>query len=192
MHKKQTVFSAAVLALVVFCVFNAPVWSADGVIYLKNNIHAQQGRRDIKASFANWTNPGAGHTIIPVNTAVIVDSSPSTFRRSVFSFTVQDSKKTVIMEYNEKLMGMSVDDYLKLITSPNPVALEKLSAADQKGIKDGKASIGMTKDGVRMALGYPAVHMTPTLEDNKWTYWTNRFKSVVVEFDSSGKVIKTP
>lgn len=192
MHWKKTVFSTAVLTLVVFCVFNAPVWGAEGVVYLKNNIHAQQGNRDIKASFANWTDPGAGHIIIPVNTAVIVDSSPSTFRRSVFSFTVHDSKKTVMMEYNEKMMGMSIDDYLKLITSPDPVVLDKLSAADQKGIKDGKASIGMTKDGVRMALGYPAVHMTPTLEDNKWTYWTNRFKSVVVEFDSSGKVIKAP
>ena len=29
--------------------------------YLKNNIHAQVGSRDTKASYANWTDPGNGH-----------------------------------------------------------------------------------------------------------------------------------
>ena len=32
--------------------------------YLKNNIHAQVGPRDTKASYANWTDPGNGHIII--------------------------------------------------------------------------------------------------------------------------------
>jgi hypothetical protein len=181
------------LVLLFFLFPNIDGFGAEGTIYLRNNIHAQQGNRDIKASFANWTNPGAGHLIIPVNTPVIVDASPSTFRRSLFSITVQDANKSVIlMEYNEKQMGMSLDEYLKKITSPNPVPLNKLSEIDQKGIKEGKAYIGMTKEGVRMALGYPAGHMTPSLEDAKWTYWTNRFRTIIVEFDSAGKVTKAP
>ncbi|MEW5908458.1 MAG: outer membrane protein assembly factor BamE [Thermodesulfobacteriota bacterium] len=179
--------------ILLFNVINPDGWAAEGTVYLKNNIHAQQGSRDIKASFANWTSPGAGHIIIPVNTPVVVDSSPSTFRRSVFSMTVQDTKRSVILiEYNEKQMGFNVDEYLKRITSPSPVSLDKLSEIDQKGIKEGKAYPGMTKDGVRIALGYPATHMTPSLDDDRWTYWTNRFKTVVVEFDSKGKVTKAP
>ena len=39
-------------------------------LFLQNNIHAQQGSRDNKASYANWTNPGTGHFILPVNSAV--------------------------------------------------------------------------------------------------------------------------
>jgi outer membrane protein assembly factor BamE (lipoprotein component of BamABCDE complex) len=48
----------------------------------------------------------------------------------------------------------------------------------------------MTKDGVRIALGYPAAHQTPSLNENTWVYWTNRFKSFKIEFDANGKVTK--
>jgi len=47
----------------------------------------------------------------------------------------------------------------------------------------------MTKEGVRIALGYPAVHKTPSLDGNSWTYWKNRFATTVVEFGNDGKVI---
>ena len=45
--------------------------SIENPLFLQNNIHAQAGSRDIKASYANWANPGAGHIIIPVNTPVV-------------------------------------------------------------------------------------------------------------------------
>jgi hypothetical protein len=44
--------------------------SQENTLFLQNNIHAQAGSRDTKASYANWTDPGAGHIIIPVNTPV--------------------------------------------------------------------------------------------------------------------------
>ena len=83
---------------------------------------------------------------------------------------------------------MSVDEYIQLIASPTRVSLNKLSHIDRKGIKEGKVYAGMTKQGVRVALGYPAAHRTPSLEDNVWIYWRNRFQTVAVEFDPSGKV----
>jgi len=52
----------------------------------------------------------------------------------------------------------------------------------------GQSLCRMTKQGVRVALGYPAARRTLSLEDNVWIYWHNRFQTVAVEFDPSGKV----
>jgi hypothetical protein len=65
-----------------------------------------------------------------------------------------------------------------------------LSDIDRKGIEAGRAQKGMTRKGVRMALGYPAPHRTPSLEGRVWTYWKNRFDTKAVEFDETGHVAK--
>lgn len=161
------------------------VYAEEKIVYLKNNIHAQQHRGDCKASYANWTDPGQNHVIIPVNTRVKTEEW-----RSGFSIITEPDGKKILFEFDSTRMKMSVEEYTNLITSPNPdpVPLEKFSEIDRKGIKDGKAYTGMSKGGVRAALGYPAVHQTPSLESNRWIYWTNRFRAIAVEFDENGKV----
>ncbi|HDS15958.1 MAG TPA: outer membrane protein assembly factor BamE [Proteobacteria bacterium] len=77
---------------------------------------------------------------------------------------------------------------MELILSAKPVSLKGLSEVDLKGVKAGKAYNGMTKKGVMAALGYPAAHETPSLDDNQWKYWRNRFRTVVVEFNTNGIV----
>jgi hypothetical protein len=104
--------------------------------------------------------------------------------------TQDTPKKTIYFEFDESRMNMTNEQYIRLITSPEPTNLDRLSALDRKGIKEGKAYQGMTKEGIRIALGYPAVHGTPSLDNNTWRYWTNRWKSMLVEFDASGKVIR--
>ena len=153
------------------------------VVYLQNNIHYQMGPKDSKASYANWTDPGAGHGILPVNSAIMI----SRWRRG-FLITDADDGMEIFFEFHKRNMDMSVDEYLELITSPSKVSLSGLSEKDKKGIQDGKAYHGMTKKGVRMALGYPAVHRTPSLDSNTWIYWTNRFRAISVEFDNQGRV----
>jgi len=156
---------------------------AAGKYYLKNNIHAQVGQRDIKASYANWTDPGAGHIIVPVNTPVEIGK----FRKGLVIKNLTDGQR-IFFEFHGRNMGMSVDEYIHLIASPTSVSVDNLSHIDRKGIKEGKVYTGMTKQGVRVALGYPAAHRTPSLEDNTWIYWHNRFRTMAVEFDHSGKV----
>jgi hypothetical protein len=156
-----------------------------GAAYLKNNIHVQEheNRHEYLASYANWTNPGKGHLVIPVNTQVAMGHF-----RSGFSIIIQSTQKSILFEVNEKNVGMGAEQYWHLITSPEPVKLDKLSEIDRKGIQEGKAYVGMTKEGIRIALGYPAPHKTPSLESNTWYFWTNRFKSIAIEFDGNGKV----
>jgi len=155
------------------------------VLYLKNNIHAQQHEKaaEYRASYSNWTSPGTGHVIVPVNTQVSVSES-----RRGLTIVIQSTKKPILFEFNEKTAGMKAEEYSKLILSPEPVQLNRLPELDRKGIKEGKAYPGMTKEGVRIALGYPAPHRTPSLESNTWVYWTNRFKAIAIEFDEKGKV----
>ena len=157
--------------------------SSENPLYLQSNIHAQAGSRDTKASYANWTDPGAGHIIIPVNT-------PVEFGRYRRGFTIKNLNdgSLVYFEFNSKNMGMSAEQYISLITSSKKVDLNELSEIDQKGINSGKALVGMSKKGVRIALGYPAAHRTPSLENNEWVYWRNRFRTKVIEFDTEGKV----
>ena len=189
MLKNKSIYGCLVCLFVLSMLFGYGVVTsraADDVKYLKNNIHTQEHRHEeYRASYANWTDPGKNHIIIPVNTPVTVGS----FRRG-FAIITQDSRKKILFEYDETRMRMGEDQYIGLITSTQPVKIDDLSEIDQKGIKDGKAHIGMTKDGVRIALGYPAVHQTPSLNENTWVYWTNRFKSFKIEFDENGKVKK--
>lgn len=159
-------------------------------VYLQNNIHgyskaARGGKTEYIASYANYVQPDSGHFFVPLNTAVSVGKY-----RGGFTLTRLDNGQLIYFEYRSGNMGgMSVEEYLNLITGPQKAYLKGLSATDRKGIKEGRVLSGMSKKGVRMAWGYPARHKTPSLEDNVWTYWRNRWVMKYVTF-SNGKVTK--
>jgi len=156
---------------------------AGKVLYNRYNIHYYTARDENFASYANYVD-SPGHGFVPYNTALKIGS----YRRG-FMITIVDTDMVIYFEYNQKNMeGMDIAGYIDLIMSPTPVAYNNLSAKDQQGIKTGQALVGMTKEGVKIALGYPAKHKTPSLEDNTWTYWRNRFRTEVVTFDSNGQV----
>jgi hypothetical protein len=167
------------------CASTGPIEGYDNV-YLQNNIHAYtrgSNQTEYFASYANYVQPGSGHVVVPVNTAVSIGKW-----RSGFALTRQDNGQIVYFEYRSGNMGgMSVEEYLNLITAPKKASLKGLSATDLKGIKEGQALKGMTKKGVRIAWGYPARHRTPSLDDDVWTYWRNRWATTAVSF-SNGKV----
>ena len=154
-------------------------------MYLKYNIHTQVDRANVlKGSYANYTNPGGGHLIIPAGTKINISKKS----RRGFYFTHDISSQEAFVEFHEPRMGMSVDAYIDLLTSASPVNLAKFSATDQKGIKEGRAAVGMTREGVMTALGYPAAHRTPDLDASRWIYWQNRFRTLAVDFGADGKV----
>lgn len=164
-----------------------------GVRYLKNNIHVQlrysrRGRPVYKASYANYTDPGEGHMVISYNTPVTW-SFRSGLKGNYIMIVDKTDGKTIQFLYHAGRMRMTREEYMNLITSPVKISLEGLSRLDRQGIKEGRPYVGMSKEGIRIALGYPAAHKTPSLNSYRWTYWTNRFKSIMIEFDNSGRVI---
>jgi len=183
-----TLFSLA-LMLVVFSLPSTAL-AAGEIVYLKYNVHAFQKGSGYNSSYANWTNPGPGHVLFPVNTAVRVSAFSRWKAGRGFFLTTVDEGKKISYEFHKQRMGMTIDEYTKLITSPKKVSLKGLSKKDREGIRLGKAMVGMTKKGVMTALGYPACHKTPSLEDGVYVYWQSRFKTLAVEFDSKGKVIR--
>lgn len=186
-----------VTGLIILCLVfgGAPVYagSDDKVMFLKNNIHGQQregrgGKMVSKASYANWTAPGEGHFFVPVNAKAKIRVKRGIMGRRLV-ITILKTKREIHFELNLRNMRCkSMDDYIALIASPNPTPLGKLSPKDRKGIKQGNALIGMSKEGVRIALGYPARHRTPSLDSNTWIYWKNRRATTAIEFGGNGKV----
>ncbi len=153
--------------------------------FIKYNIHAQsKDAVSLVASYANYTNPGAGHVVIPTGTEINVTK----YGRRGFVFTYDGGAKKVTFEFQEKRMGMSVQEYVMLITSEGPVKYNYLSTIDKKGIEDGDAYEGMSRKGVMIALGYPAAHRTQSLDFDTWVYWGNRFRTRSIDFDAQGKV----
>ncbi len=156
-----------------------------GTVHTKYNIHIQQKGDKALASYANWVGPFPGHDVIEPDTKVVASRW-----RNGFRLDCVDKGLTVQFEFDPARMDMSVTEYLKLITSETPVSYDNLSKMDRKGIEKGEVYMGMSKKGVMAALGYPAAHRTPSPDRDTWTYWTNRFSTMSVHFDDSGKVNK--
>jgi hypothetical protein len=73
------------------------------------------------------------------------------------------------------------------IAGTSKVDLNQFSAAERDSILAGQVKKDMSKKAVLAAIGYPPQHVTPSLEGNDWTYWSNLFNRFVVKF-KNGKV----
>ena len=180
-----------ILFILAICVFVNPLSSQakdkyiiGEPVYLKVNIHYQNSSRGNNASYANYTDSGVGHDFLAVNTPVKIKKG----RKNRFIIVDAETNIEIVFEYSAARMQMSINEYLEKITSPSKVNLGELSEKDRQGIENGVAKIGMSKEGVMMALGYPAAHKTPSPEENRWVYWKDRFRTLVITFGENGIV----
>jgi hypothetical protein len=182
-------FVALSTAIILHAFLAAPLGAAEeGIVYNRFNIHyyskgAAPKKVTYGASYANYIQSPT-HALLPYNTKLRVGKAS----RGGFLLTVVDGGMQITFEYDATRMAMTQQAYLDLITSPEPVDYPNLSAPDKDGVKQGVALVGMTKEGVKIALGYPATHKTPSLDANAWVYWKNRFTTTVVNFDAQGLV----
>lgn len=86
--------------------------------------------------------------------------------------------------------GQSLPDGFKTLFGDkcDSKKINKLSKVDKQGIKQGTAIIGMSKEGVLLAMGRPPIHANPTTDSNTWIYWRNRWGKRAIEFSEKGKV----
>ena len=154
-------------------------------LYTRYNLHYITQKGNNVASYANLTDY-PGHNVLPYNTKVEVKPWKRGYR-----ITAVDAGIVILFDYKSQNMdGMRGSDYLDLILSPEPVSYTGLATEDEQGIQQGKALVGMTKQGVMIALGYPAKHRTPSLDENTWAYWKGRLGNPrLVQFDGNGKVV---
>jgi hypothetical protein len=192
MRKQLMRIVLLVIVSLVFVCGQPPAIAETKIGYLKNNIHFQEkaargGQMVYRASYANYVDPGAGHGILPINSKVEVSVTRGWRGRRLQIIDINGGR-SIDFEYNERNMGMSMDEYSDLIVSAKKVSLKGLSSVDKKGIREGKVYTGMSRNGVRMALGYPARHKTPNLKYHSWTYWRDRWRTMLVIFNDKGTV----
>lgn len=150
-----------------------------GVVTL-TNLHADDPRSRLFA--INYQQTG----LIPVCSAVTLLERNA--KRLVFR---HDATGRTYEYYNHELIAEPFGEHLARYfgTECPRVALDALPELDRQGIAHGKAFVGMSKQGVIFAMGYPPTHATPSLEGNRWLYWTNRFDKLAVYFDDNARVL---
>ncbi len=148
----------------------------DTEVYLKFNLRYDAARNT--ASCINYQNG----IIVPAGSKVRIIS----YNANKINFELPD-KTRIVMEYQKKYTGIAVEAWLDRVTSPTDPSAEwkEFDETEMKGIKSGKALVGMRKEAVLVALGYPAAHRTPAIEHDRWVYWSNRFAEFGVVFSSN-------
>ena len=158
--------------------FDALIGSA-GVVTL-TNLHPDDPRSRLFA--VNYQQAG----LIPVCSPVTLVERNA--KRLVFRV---DATGRTYEYYHHELIREPFGDHLARYfgTACPRKAIDALPELDRQGITHGKPFVGMSKQGVIFAMGYPPPHATVSLEANRWIYWTNRFNKLAVLFDDNARVI---
>jgi hypothetical protein len=122
--------------------------------------------------------------LVPINTEVeFVKANKKTITVKIPGYDVEVEFINV-KDYS----GEAVEGIFSRTFGREPVDLTGFTAAEQSAIRLGVVAIGMRKDAVIKAMGYPPRHKTPALSINQWRYWKSRFDTVLVSFEDD-KVI---
>ena len=187
MHVFKILLASSAIGFLAAC-SNTPVLSESGEdmtgqagVYTLVNLHPDETRQRLYAT--NYQMP----SLIPLCTEVVILEASN----KKMEFQVKDTGRTYQYYYHRSAVE-PMADHLKHFFGKtcNKEAAAKLSSIDQQGIEEGRIYEGMSKKGVVLALGIPPKHVTPNLDSNRWQYWKNRYDTMMVEFDKSGKVSK--
>ena len=151
---------------------------------------AQQALVDSKATMytqvAMWTeknriigtNYSVG-TFIPPNSEVkVIDVSSKVI---VFEYNGQKIKYEVYTKYTR----VDASSMLDRLFGTSKVDLSKYDEKTQANIMHGTVAVGMTKEAVLAARGYPPFHVTASTQENSWKYWRNRWTTGMVTFENN-------
>jgi hypothetical protein len=123
------------------------------------------------------TNYARGN-IVPINTPVkLVSMSGSklTLRRL-------DSGQEIKVENEEKFTRKSIPEIAALMLSTEKTPIEMLPEEVASAVRNGDMRKGMTKELVLLARGHPPAHETPSLDNDRWVYWSSRFVKQTIVF----------
>jgi hypothetical protein len=145
--------------------------------YLRNCIWYENGTHDT----TNYTR-GA---LLPINTKVTLVSLGS----DGMSIRVDTTGEQVQIKNTGKYTRKSMVTIARNMLSPSEVSLEGFPREIADAIRSGEMRLGMTKQQVIMARGWPPAHKTPSLDQNTWMYWSSRFIIHSIAF-KDGKLVE--
>jgi len=121
--------------------------------------------------------------LVPINTEVELVS----WGRKGFQIRLLPDGPVIQIENVQKYTGDTIEQAFHKMLARRPVDLSRFTPRERRFIKAGKVAVGMRKEAVIAAIGYPPVTATPTLDLNEWRYWASRFDTFIVRF-RNGKV----
>lgn len=121
--------------------------------------------------------------IIPINTPVKLVSMSG----SKLVLKRLDTNQEIKVVNEEKYTAKPITGIAAMMLSAEKTPLEKLPDEVATAVKNGDLRKGMTKELALMARGYPPAHETPSIEGDRWTYWSSRFVKLTVIF-SNGRL----
>ena len=126
-------------------------------------------------------------TILPVGTKVDMISMSDDL------IVFKDQKGIIYnIQFIPKFSGPSLMTYLNAYFSEDNIlksrTYKKMSKEEKANISMGAIAEGMSKEAVLMSYGVPPTHKTPSLESTPWTYWVNRFRTMVITFGTEDTV----
>jgi hypothetical protein len=153
--------------------------AAASPVYTLANLHADE--RDKFVSAANFQYVG----VIPVCSKVTLLAAD----RKSLEFKL-DATGSTYTYYNHGAAGEPLDRNLARYFGPvcPQAELDALTPLEKDGVRLGVAKKGMRKQAVILAIGYPPVRDTRTLELPTWRYWSTSMSSFIVVFDDDGVV----
>jgi hypothetical protein len=130
----------------------------------------------------NYRASGGGVTI-PINTEVEFDSR----RRHRFNMHLVGGRDFIFEHVPKHTMDTAAKAFDSFF-SVQPTDLSSFSAKERNAIEAGEIEVGMRRKAVLASAGPPPAVGTLNLDAPIWKYWTNRFITFTVHFDSNGKV----
>ncbi|EDZ63720.1 hypothetical protein SMGD1_1393 [Sulfurimonas gotlandica GD1] len=117
--------------------------------------------------------------LIPINAQVKIISASN--NGIVFKYLGAEITYTTSTKYTK----IDTSEMLNRLFAKSTVDLSKYDEAVKENIKNGKVVVGMTKDEVLLARGYPPLHQTLSLKADLWKYWDHRFKTSQYKFQDN-------
>jgi len=109
-------------------------------------------------------------TLLPINSKVTLESIGA--KKMVVTLESGDS---VTLALAQKFSLRSLDEIAAELFSDRQIPIDRLGADLAQAISQGNLRLGMTREQVLMTRGYPPRHKTPSLDDERWIYWSSRF-----------------
>ncbi len=124
-------------------------------------------------------------TLVPINSKItVVVATPSKL-----VLEIEETGETVKVDNVAKYTKCDMREISRRMLSADPIDLDDCDEAMANAIKSGTMRLGMTKDEVLMARGFPPAHKTPVLRSDRWQYWPSRVVVQTLVF-ADGKLVE--
>ena len=116
--------------------------------------------------------------MVPINTKVKLVSLGAE------EFLLEVNGQMIKVRNIQKYSGCSSEEFASKMLSSVPTNIDVFGKRLAADIKSGTLRLGMNKEQAIMARGYPPLHETPSIEMDRWVYWSSRFvKRTIVFYD---------